>query len=219
MRSIPKVDKPEVLASNEEIWIEEYRDDPDNTTKRYRYRHRDIKEALKNETGFKCIYCESKIGHNTPGDVEHKVPSSVCIDKHFCWENLTIACTECNRRKNAYFDEVVPFLDPNEDTVEEMIEHLGPIVIWKPGHERAEVSIRILELNGHNRAQLIFRKIEKIEEVNNLFERYQRETSPLLKRVLGKQLISMAEPTSEYSGMVLDILEKKGLTNQSTRTQ
>lgn len=212
MRSVPKRNKPTVLIANEESWLKEYLKDPTNPTKKFRYRLKEIKDALKEETGFKCVYCESRIGHNTPGDVEHKIPSSVCIEKHFCWENMTIACTECNRRKNAYFDEAVPFLDPNFDAVEEMIQHLGPIVTWIPGHERAEVSIRILELNSQNRAQLIFRKIEKIEEVNNLFERYQKESAPLLKRVLKKQLISMSDSASEYSGMVLDILEKRGLT-------
>ena len=87
--------------------------------------------TLKEETGFKCVYCESKIGHNTPGDIEHKIPSSKDEDQHFAWNNLTIACTECNRRKNDYYVIGNEFLDPYSDDVENVLEHHGPLVYWK----------------------------------------------------------------------------------------
>ena len=35
-----------------------------------------IKAALMKETHDKCAYCESKVGHNCPGDAEHKIPVS-----------------------------------------------------------------------------------------------------------------------------------------------
>jgi hypothetical protein len=172
---------------------------------------------LKDDTGFKCVDCESKIGHNTPGDIEHKIPSSKNIDLHFSWGNLTIACTECNRRKNDYYQEGAEFLDPYVDDVDQLVEHHGPIVYWQAGSTRAEISIRFLELNSENRLPLILRKMEKIEEVSNLFERYQSEQNETLKVLLRKKLIEMTETPSEYSGMVNEVLSKKGLTSQSTR--
>jgi 5-methylcytosine-specific restriction endonuclease McrA len=116
MRNLKKVPTPKILEDNVAAWLAEYLADKANPTKRYRYRNDDIKGALRDETGFKCIYCESKIGHNTPGDVEHKIPSSKVPEEHFTWTNLTIACTECNRRKNDYYETDEGFLDPyNED--------------------------------------------------------------------------------------------------------
>lgn len=212
MRKIEKLKKPEVLETNETDWLKTYKEDKKNSTKKYRYRHIDIKSKLKEETSNKCVYCESKIGHNTPGDIEHKIPSSKNIELHFSWKNLTIACTECNRRKNDYYEKGTEFLDPYEDQVESILEHRGPIVYWKTGETRAEISVKILELNSQGRSQLVFRKIEKVEEIQNLLERHDQESNPALKIVLSKQLKEMASVSSEYSGMVFSILESKGLT-------
>lgn len=212
MRVLEKLEKPEVLRVNETAWLEEYLADKENNTKRYRYRHPEIKEALKNETGFKCIYCESKIGHNTPGDVEHKIPTSKDNTKHFDWGNLTIACTECNRRKSDYYKEGEEFLDPYIDDVEQWLEHHGPLVYWKAGNVRAEVAVRKLELNGEARAQLIFRKVEKLDALVNLVERWSKESDETLKSLLLLQINGMAAVKAEYSAMVLSALRSKGIT-------
>ena len=75
MRNLSKDDPPPVLSANRDGWDSEFQRDPQNQTYKYRYRHADIKQSLLAETNGKCIYCESKVGHNTPGDVEHKIPS------------------------------------------------------------------------------------------------------------------------------------------------
>src|SRR4051794_22793171 len=124
MRRVSKLPAPAILAENAATWLAEFCEDPNSGARRYRYRAPEIKAVLREETASKCVYCESKIGHNCPGDVEHKVPSSRCRDLHFEWSNLTIACTECNRRKNAYYDPILPFLDPYEDPVEDLLLHL-----------------------------------------------------------------------------------------------
>ncbi len=212
MRSLDKENIPEVLNVNHENWLATWLQDKTNRTNKYRYRHPDIKTTLKEETGYKCVYCESKIGHNTPGDVEHIIPSSKDETQHFIWNNLTIACTECNRRKNAYYEEGEEFLNPYIDKpIEDLVEHFGPIVSWRNGHARAEISVKILELNSNVRSELISQKIQKIEELNNLIERYQAEVNPMLKKLHELSLDSMSENKSEYSGMVKSILEKKGI--------
>ena len=168
MRRIIKSVCPAVLEQNGDRWLHEFLEEPDNATRRYRYRHPSIKRRLKKETYAKCVYCESKIGHNTPGDTEHIKPvSKVCRDI-FVWENLTVACTECNRRKSDYYDVNCMLLNPYADDVEKMIVHLGPFVTWQVGNERAEITVRRLELDSCARMELIGRKIEKIEDLRNL---------------------------------------------------
>ena len=198
-----------MLAQNSELWLEEYLADKQNATKRYRYRHPDVKSALREESGHKCVYCESKLGHNTPGDVEHKTPTSQNEALHFTWTNLALACTECNRRKNKYYSEALPFLDPHVDDVEAMLMHLGPIVTWQPGTPRSEVTIKTLELNSDARLQLVLRKLEKIEEVMNLLERHISAGEEILKGLLKKQLLEMQNKSSEYSAMVKTMLVGK----------
>ncbi|MBU0754322.1 MAG: HNH endonuclease, partial [Planctomycetes bacterium] len=171
-----------------------------------------IKSKLKEETGWKCVYCESKIGHNTPGDIEHKIPSSKVDNLHFTWENLTIACTECNRRKNDYYIDGEAFLDPYIDDVEGAVQHYGPVLGWSNGNERAEITVKTLELETTIRFSLISRKIEKIEELNNIIERYVKEDSPAIKSLMKLKIKRMIEKSSEYSGMIKSIIEAKGLT-------
>jgi uncharacterized protein (TIGR02646 family) len=206
MRNLAKLQEPSVLAENAEEWTDAFVADPTSRTARFRYRHADIKAALREETGNKCIYCESMVGHNTPGDVEHKVPTDADSSLHFSWTNLTLACAECNRRKNAYFDSKLPFLDPYSDDVEAVLIHLGPIVNWRPGQPRAEMTVRRLALNGSGRPALVTRKIEKIQEVNDAVERYHREKDPVLRTVLRDRLQDMCRRDAEYSAMVMAVV-------------
>jgi len=208
MRNITKITSPQILVDRAEEWAQQFAANPNNTN-RYRYRHAEIKARLVEETHGKCVYCESKIGHNTPGDTEHKVPTSVKEELRFAWENLTIGCTECNRRKNAYFSGEKPFLDPYLVDVEARLDHFGPIVIWRAGDQAAEITVRILELHNDVRWPLLCRKIEKISEINDLIARIQ-STNGDLKEVLRKDLERRTEISEEYSAMVKSLLGRGG---------
>ncbi len=207
MRNLNKLAIPTILDLNATVWTAEFIAEPTNRTKKYRYRNPEIKQQLKVETGFKCIYCESKIGHNTPGDVEHKIATTASHLLHFEWSNLTIACTECNRRKNDYDDPNMPFLDPYNDDVEDLVKHLGPIVSWKTGEARAEVSIRQLELDSKARMEVILRKIEHIAKVNDLLERIASKTG-FHRKLLERNLMQMTEKDAEYSAMTMRIVNQ-----------
>jgi uncharacterized protein (TIGR02646 family) len=214
MRNITKLAEPDVLAANGVSWLQEYLADPNNPTKRYRYRHADIKATLRTETSDKCVYCESKLGHSSHGDIEHKVPSSKVPTRHFDWLNLTLACQECNRRKNDFYEEQDGFLDPYADDVETMLEHHGPIVMWKTGEARAEVSVGVLELSSVRRLKLFEMKVQKLVDISNLLERYESAPEPsAIRGLLKLQIREMASPHSEYSAMVREAVIKKGYGN------
>ena len=205
MRRIQKAVCPDVLEQNGQRWLEEFLEDPNNATRRHRYRHPEIKSRLKAETYAKCVYCESKIGHNTPGDAEHIKPVSKVRRDIFVWENLTIACTECNRRKSDYYDVNFMLLNPYMDDVEQMIVHLGPLVTWQTGNQRAEITVRRLELNSCRRMELVGRKIEKIEEVRNLLERIEGMIGGVLRELLELKLDELTSLSAEFSGMAMAV--------------
>jgi hypothetical protein len=203
MRNIPKLAAPGLLAEKKAEWDAAVHANPSDTNKN-RYRHPDIKSRLLEETSGKCAYCESKIGHNCPGDTEHKAPKDKRLDLIFDWSNLTIACNECNRRKLDYYDEAYMFLDPNSDDVESMITHFGPFVFPVPGETRSELSVRLLELDRYDgRPALVARKLELIENIRNLLERIAREPHPLLRQILSEDLEARCARAAEYSGMVM----------------
>lgn len=210
MRHIAKTEEPEVLEQNNANWLAAYQADSANNTKRYRYRHPQIKEAIKSENANKCAYCESKIGHNTPGDIEHKIPTAADQTKHFTWANLTLACTECNRRKREYFDVIKPFLDPNVDLVDQRVLHHGPLVSWAAGDVCAEVTVRKLELHDTSRRELIDRKIEHIDKLNNVVARLG-EADPLVQEMMRIKIEEMKSVGAEYSGMTISVCQQHGL--------
>lgn len=209
MISLIKGEEPEVLAQNGAVWLAEWLADRDNQTKRYRYRHPEIRQALLAETSNKCAYCESQIGIAHPGETEHKVPSSKDEMRHFDWMNLTRACTECNRRKNAFYDEHDGFVDPYEDDVESLFEHHGPVVLWSTGSVKGEVAVRLLELNA--RVPLLLAKKDELMNLKDAICRYESEHDPVLKEVLRLALVERASPTSKYSAMAKTVVAQNGI--------
>lgn len=199
MRRIAKLKEPAILPHSKAQWEAALSANPSETNC-HRYRHPDIKKSLLAETNDKCVYCESKIGHNCPGDIEHKIPKSKRPDLIFNWDNMTIACNECNRRKAQYYDTSCMFLDPYTDDVENLVQHVGPLVFNRPGSARSEVTVRTLELN--ERRPLIDRKIERLESVKNMCERIVNSDNPALKSFLLQNLAESCEVRSEFSGMV-----------------
>jgi uncharacterized protein (TIGR02646 family) len=211
MRNISKLPEPQILIEKQAEWMGLLLGEQSETNKN-RYRHEEIKTTLLSETKNKCAYCESKIGHNCPGDIEHKVPKALNPNLTFNWDNMTIACTECNRRKSQYYDPSCMFLDPNSDDVERMVQHVGPLVFSSPGNKRADVTIRLLQLDSADaREQLFGRKLERLENIRNLVERIVSETNKTLKGFLFSELNEYCDISSEYSGMIKAYVE--GLPN------
>lgn len=207
MRRVTKLPIPPILAKKAKPWLAAFLADLASEQKKTKYRHPSIKKVLRKETGWKCVYCESKIGHNTPGDIEHKVPTSKDPNLHFEWTNLTVACTECNRRKLDYYMIGNEFLDPYDDDVEAWLLHLGPLVYWRPGLARAEVSIRKLELDTGKRAALLDRKKDVLEKARSLLEGIASAAHPILKALREDELKQMCAAEAEYSAMVRTYVE------------
>lgn len=207
MRCLKKGPIPSILAENHDQWLTAYLEKPASDTHKYRYRSKDIKDALRDETGWKCVYCESKIGHNTPGDVEHKVPTSRDPNLHFSWSNLTVACTECNRRKLDYYEKGSEFLDPYSDPVEDWLLHIGPFVYWKPGVARAEVTVRKLALDNWERAQLLQRKCDALEKARALAQLVTECAEDSLAELRRDELRRMQNCDAEFSSTIRAYIE------------
>ncbi|MBX3175702.1 MAG: HNH endonuclease [Gemmatimonadaceae bacterium] len=190
-----------MLVENGARWLQEYLADPTNETKRKRYRHDDVRAALREETGWKCVFCESRIGHNTPGDVEHKKPASKFQELRFVWDNLTVACTECNRRKSDYHSDELPFIDPYLHAVEEDVVHCGPLVTWRIGAASAEFSVRKLELHLYDRPALIQQKLDVLARARALIDLSANDADPLTPVRLD-ELRKMQEKNAEFSACV-----------------
>jgi uncharacterized protein (TIGR02646 family) len=88
------------------------------------YGHHTVKQALILMQHGKCCYCESKILHTGPGDVEHYRPkagyqqnSKDAMQKPgyywlaYSWDNLLLSCGRCNSK---YKKNLFPLLHQNK---------------------------------------------------------------------------------------------------------
>ena len=183
MIALTKGPVPQVLTSNSSQWtadlLAEIANGGDKVAYRAsKYRHADIKAALKEETHRKCAYCESKPLHVTYGDVEHVTPKSEDPIQTFSWANLTLACDVCNTNKGTK----TGMLDPYNCDPEQEFEFLGPMIFHRTGHAVAELTLIELELN---RMDLLERRRDRLQALHDKFEKFDlnpnRAVAQLLK--------------------------------------
>ncbi len=201
MIKLTKAPKPEVLEANEGVWRDQYaalREDRAGATKAAatRYRHADIKAQLVEETFGKCIYCESKILHVSPGDIEHILPKSKRPDLIVDWSNLGLACQECNRRKTDYYEPVAPLINPYVDDPADHLVFAGPLVFPRPGDDMGRRTRARLELS---RASLVEKRKERLEQIQSLLDLAAKQTNESDRQLLRDELLREIGRESEYS--------------------
>lgn len=216
MIRLEKHPEPQILAQNSGKWTAEYLEHVKNQTEPpvslvKKYKLPEVKDVIRNETHEKCAYCESKITHVYPGDVEHILPKSKRPDLIFKWDNLTLACFDCNNSKRDYYNENELLLNPYVDDPEHYLTFHGPLCLHHPGNIRGQVTKGTLQLN---RPALFERRKERLEGILPLIDRSTEKTGTQVGQLLNDELRSEANPEKEYSLMVKHFL-KAHLPSQS----
>ena len=201
MIKLTKCDKPRVLVEKGHSWKVEYvagvKIGNLTDSQRYRYRHPDIKEALRAETHEKCAYCESKISHVHPGEIDHIFPVSRRPDLCVEWNNLTLVCSECNRRKSDYYNEEEPLINPYIDEPSEYLIFFGPLVL-----HRDAMGFRTTKQIELSRTQLIERKQERIEQLNMLVQQWREMPNGPTRQFLREEIMQYASDDAEFAGTI-----------------
>jgi hypothetical protein len=209
--AITKGQKPQVLIDHEEHWREEYaaaiRGDA-NVPKSAltRYRHPEIKSAVRDEASEKCVYCESSITHVHPGDCEHILPKSRRPDLVVAWDNLAFVCSVCNTTKRDYYDESQPLLNPFLDEPRNHLHFAGAFCMPIPGSDLGRRTRTILELD---RAPLIEHRGNRMREVGRMLDEWQRlpvGTERDLTRAIIVQDVKEGEYVAMCSRVVHDLV-------------
>lgn len=207
MRQLKKIEEPQILIDKKDQWLEAIEkalkeNDKEALDKaKNKYKHDDIREKLNEECYEKCAYCESKIKHIAYEHIEHIKPKKHYPKLAVEWLNLTLACPKCNINKGSKDNGI---LHPYEDDVENKIFFLGFMIRTRNADEQADLTIRELELN---RLDLVEKRMEKIESINSLFDRYCSVKNLALKQDLKKQLTEECKINKEYS-LMLEIILK-----------
>lgn len=171
---------------------------PNPVSLRTNYKHPENKEALKNASHGKCMYCESQVSHVYFGDVEHIRPKAQ--GKHpelmFEWSNLGYCCARCNNSKSDEFDDACPLIDPYSENPGEHLLAFGPLLRPKRGSERGALTIITVDLN---RPELVERRDIRLGELQNAIDACYRTTSNAVRQVLLAALEEEGSESKEFS--------------------
>jgi uncharacterized protein (TIGR02646 family) len=185
------------------------------------------KPGLSDAQHGKCAFCEAKILHTQPGDVEHFRPKKAWCEAAgkplqrpgyywlaYEWTNLVLSCEECNRRgkKNLF-----PLADETkrarthharledeeplfvDPAAEDPGEHLGfRQEVLFPRTERGLVTLDTLDLN---RGTLQEHRREHLAKIRSLREAALALGDHPLVDALHAQLHRECQPSAEYSAM------------------
>ena len=213
--------KPTVLDTKADEWTEEFTAHVGPLSsmpnaQRYRYRHPDIKAAVKHDTHGKCVYCESYVSHVHPGEIEHIAPVSKCPELVVSWENLTYVCTECNREKGTYYEPTLPLVDPFVDEPGDHLVFYGPMVLHRSPSARGEVTVQRVKLD---RAGLIERRKERIEQLKGLVDRIIALPTGAQRSSLETVLSEELQDDKAYAATAREFIRQEGLASQPASPQ
>lgn len=204
MIKLKKGDKPQVLIDNADYWTTELVKAYENggkptDTQATRYRAEEIKLAIINETHGKCAYCETKVIHSQPGDIEHIFPKSLDRKKTFEWDNLTLACRTCNTNKSNKDPYLNHIIDPYKADPIEHLTFLGPF-IYSKGTNRGTSTRTLLELH---RAELAEDRQAVLDRHMLVYQQVANEGLPLVTRkaIYEEFVANVTSPSAEYSAM------------------
>jgi uncharacterized protein (TIGR02646 family) len=123
MRNVKRGKIPSVLSRKGKTWKEELLaelakgsggDKKRIKALKKKYAHKDVRAGLKKMYKF-CCYCESQISHVTVDHIEHRKPQAKFPEDTFEWDNLHLACPDCNGAKVDQWDQNNPILDAVND--------------------------------------------------------------------------------------------------------
>lgn len=80
-----------------------------------RYNKDDVKIALAEMYDNLCCYCDSRIGIVDFPHIEHRKPKGTFHESTFTWDNLHLACAQCNVAKGIQWNDTDEILDAVDD--------------------------------------------------------------------------------------------------------
>lgn len=204
MRALVKESKPTVLVVNESKWTANYVAGAQAGDGRpfEKWRHPEIKGALKAETRAKCAYCEAFLADVSYPHVEHLRPKSLYPELAHTWDNMTSACGPCNTAKGDFHDATLGLLNPYVDDPIVHLESWGHFMDWVLGSARGEITITKLHLN---RLDLANSRMMRLQAVRNMLERWH-DADGILKEVLADGIrldLTQGEFTSSVHAFLL----------------
>lgn len=208
MIKLRKLDKNNRYYGAAIAWLEQQRAEFERTapgqspsTLADDYRDDAVKAALLFETHNKCAYCETKYRPAAFGDVEHILPRAADYKRQLDYDNLTMACSQCNNAKKAADpQDKLALLNPYVDNPGKYLLAIGnmlrPVVRPAKATVRARRTIKALKLN---RSDLLEARVEVVDACLDAITEYENAPIPQFREYTLEKIEAMQQPDAKYS--------------------
>ena len=123
MIHLTRLPEPKILVQKKAEWLNKFLQSgyarPSNTT----YGHTEIRRDLDTISHHKCFYCE-RLLRGVPKEIDHYIEITCDRTEAFKWENLFLACSNCNDKIPHNVIPVGDALNPFLHTNEQIEEHV-----------------------------------------------------------------------------------------------
>jgi hypothetical protein len=123
MREIGRLPEPQILVDRKQTWLTKFLNSGNKRPDSSKYAHVSVKIQLKSMSFHKCFYCESKL-KGEPKEVDHHIEVSVNKNLAYDWNNLFLACDNCNNKIPHNIISIHDVLNPCTDSDTFIQEHL-----------------------------------------------------------------------------------------------
>ena len=195
--AVPEILSVDGRAEKDKLSVEYANGRREFSFKKNIYGGSEVKQTLIEIQGYKCCFCEAKIGHIDDGDVEHFRPKAGWVQQDerlntpgyywlaYDWDNLFLCCTKCNQRnKKNYFPLLTPdkrakdhngdvgdedpvFIHPTQEDPETYIAFNEEKVVGIDEGGRGNLTITLL---GLDRDLLNENRREKLNPVIDIYD-------------------------------------------------
>jgi len=208
MRHIDRLPKPAILSDRQVEWQEKYGEKlaenpqarPDNS----KYAHKEIKDRLYAMSYGKCFYCETKLSGGNK-EVDHFVEVAIDHSKAYQWDNLCLACSNCNDKMDHNAIPVTEALDPCRDSDEEIqrnITYVDELISAVPGSQKGLNTIKKYKLSTElldmRRGQWLKKLLKTVADIEGVMIEEGRKTVTDTEK---KALLRYTMPDQPYSLM------------------
>ena len=214
MRYIERIAKPEILERKADTWRDAFvgsdKKRPDNN----KYAHRQVRESLNTMSFHKCFYCERKL-KDIPEEIDHFIEVAERKELAYEWENLYLACDNCNNKLPNRTISVTTALNPCYHPDAEIQQHLtfeNEIIRAKNDSDLGRSTIQKYKLDSD---QLDLVRLRAIQQFHKVLIRIQnnmiREGRTISEREK-EMLLSFQQKDRSFSLMFAVLLDNLHVT-------
>jgi len=214
VRHIRRLNEPAVITRLGNGWLQAFLASGNKRPNSNTYSHTEVRELLNSMSHTKCYYCET-ILKDKSSEVDHFI--EIFIDKNlaFIWNNLYLACDNCNGKVPHDSIPVTDCLDPCVDTDDVIATHLAfndNIIVAKNDSQKGNLTITKYMLGSKHLDYLRGMELIKFYKLlTTIQDEMINDGRAILPEEL-EHLKSFTNSSKPYSLMFREILRSNGFT-------